>query len=355
LRSALITGITGQDGAYLAKFLLKKNYKVFGIYRRTSTPAFWRLQHLQIKDKVVLLPGDLTDEGSIISAIIQSDPDEIYHLAAQSFVEASFDAPSATAEITGVGVTRLLDALKLLKQGVRFYQASSSEMYGGGDSSLKDESSPFHPASPYAAAKVYGYWLTKIYRESYDMFASNGILFNHESALRGLEFVTRKISNGVAMIKLGLAKTLRLGNLRAKRDWGYAPEYVETMWKILQQDKADDFVIATGVQHSVQEVVELAFADAGLDWRRYVVVDKTLFRPLDVPGLKGNSARARKAFGWEPKTSFEDLIKLMVKADLERWREAIGGRVFPWDVPASFDMIESKSSVVKTSRGAKRV
>ncbi len=349
MRSALITGITGQDGAYLAKLLLKKNYHVFGIYRRTSTPSFWRLQYLGVQNKITLIPGDLMDTGSVINAIIRSNPDEVYHLAAQSFVEASFDQPSATGDITGISVTRILDALKLLKKNVRFYQASSSEMYGDGASQAQNEETPFHPASPYAAAKVYGYWLTRIYRESFGMFACNGLLFNHESPLRGLEFVTRKVTNTVAMIKLGLTKSIHLGNLKAKRDWGYAPEYVESMWMMLQNDTPDDFVVATGSQHSVQELVEIAFSSVGLNWEDHVIIDKKLFRPLDVPALKGDYTKANKILGWKPKTSFSDLVKIMVEEDVRRWRASLNGKMFPWDVPSSLN-IENQNEFYVGSR-----
>ena len=289
------------------------------------------------------------DTGSLVNAIILSNPDEVYHLAAQSFVEASFDEPSATGDITGVSVTRVLDALKHLRKDVRFYQASSSEMYGDGFSEAQNENTPFHPASPYAAAKLYGYWLTRIYRESFRMFACNGILFNHESPLRGLEFVTRKVTNTVAMIKLGLAKSLRLGNLKAERDWGYAPEYVESMWRILQNNTPDDFVIATGTQHSVQDLVEIAFSNVGLNWEDHVVVDKRLFRPLDVPALRGDYTKANKTFGWKPRTSFSELVRLMVQGDVRRWEASLKGKVFPWDVPGSLN-IEDKDEFYVGSR-----
>jgi GDPmannose 4,6-dehydratase len=346
MKSALITGITGQDGAYLAELLLRKNYKVFGIYRRISTPSFWRLQDLGVQDRITLIPADLADTGSIVNAILESNPDEVYHLAAQSFVEASFDQPASTGDITGVSVTRILDVLKLLKKDARFYQASSSEMYGDGSFEFQNEETPFHPASPYAAAKVYAYWLTRIYRESFGMFSCNGILFNHESPLRGLEFVTRKVTNAVAMIKLGVAKSVHLGNLDAKRDWGFAPEYVESMWKILQNDKPNDFVIATGTQHSVRELVELAFSDAGLDWKDHVVIDRKLLRPLDVPALKGDSAKAARELGWKPKTSFSGLVKLMVDADIQRWRKSLDGEIFPWDIPSSINIENKKEYLV---------
>jgi GDPmannose 4,6-dehydratase len=335
--------------------LLRKNYRVYGIYRRTSTPSFWRLQSLRIQDKVNLIPGDLIDTGSIINAILESNPTEVYHLAAQSFVEASFEEPSATGDISGVSVTRILDALKLLKKDARFYQASSSEMYGDGTVPVQNEETPFHPASPYAAAKVYGYWITRIYRESFGMFACNGILFNHESPLRGLEFVTRKVSNAAAMIKLGLAKNVHLGNLAAKRDWGYAPEYVENMWRMLQNDKPDDFVVASGSQHSVKELVEIAFSTVGLGWKDHVVVDKNLYRPLDVPSLQGDYSKAADVLGWKPKTSFADLVKLMVEADLKRWKDSESGKIFPWDIPSSVN-IESENEfyVGRRSYGSAR-
>jgi len=344
MKRALITGITGQDGAYLADFLLKKGYKVYGTYRRTSTPSFWRLQHLRIQDKITLIPADLTDAGSIANALRISDPDEVYHLAAQSFVEASFEQPASTADITGVSVTRILDAIKVLNPKAKFYQASSSEMFGNGHYKVQNETTPFHPASPYAAAKVYGYWVTRIYREAHGIFASNGILFNHESPLRGLEFVTRKVTNGVAMIKLGLASKIHLGNLKAVRDWGYAPEYVESMWKMLQLDEPDDFVIASGEHHSVQELVELAFSGAGMNWEDHVVIDKRLFRPLDIPSLKGDYHKAEQAIGWKPKTSFSRLVEIMVDADLKRWNDALQGKVFPWDIPGSTNF----GSVIKS-------
>jgi GDPmannose 4,6-dehydratase len=289
------------------------------------------------------------DTGSVISAIIQSNPDEVYHLAAQSFVEASFDSPAATGDITGVSVTRILNSLKLLKKNVRFYQASSSEMYGDGSSKAQNENTSFHPASPYAAAKVYGYWLTRIYRESFRMFACNGILFNHESPLRGLEFVTRKVTNAVAMIKVELAKSIHLGNLKAKRDWGYAPEYVESMWMILQNETPDDFVIATRTQHSVQELVDIAFSSVGLNWEDHVIVDKKLFRPLDVPALRGDYTKANRDLGWKPKTSFSELVKLMVQEDVRRWEASLNGKIFPWDIPGSLN-IESENEFYVGSR-----
>ena len=334
MRKALITGITGQDGAYLAKFLLDKGYEVFGTYRRLSTPNFWRLQYLDIFENVNLIPGDLIDSGSIIEAIKISEPDEIYHLAAQSFVEASFEQPVGTGEITGLGVTRVLEAIRQINREIKFYQASTSELYGnGGKDSSFNEDDAFYPASPYSAAKLYGYWMTRIYRESYGIFACNGILFNHESPLRGLEFVTRKISNAVAKIVLGVEKKLRLGNLEARRDWGYAPEYIESMWLIMQQKEPDDYVIATNEAHSVREFCKKAFDIVGLDWEKYVKVDKRFIRPLDVNYLQGEYAKAKKKLGWEPKVKLDKLVEIMVKEDLSRWKRWQNGEQFPWDAP----------------------
>jgi GDPmannose 4,6-dehydratase len=332
-KRALITGITGQDGAYLAKFLLGKGYEVFGTYRRLSTPNFWRLQYLNIFDKVNLIPADLVDTGSIVEAIKISEPDEIYHLAAQSFVGASFEQPVGTGDVTGLGVTRILEAVRHIDPGIKFYQASTSEIYGRGHSFSLTENSPFHPASPYAAAKLYGYWLTKQYREGYNIFACNGILFNHESPLRGLEFVTRKISNAVAKIALGIDKEVFLGNLEAKRDWGYAPDYVESMWLMLQQKEPDDYVIATNESHSVKEFAEKAFAVVGLDWQKYVKVDKKFLRPLDINFLQGDYSKAKEKLRWEPKVRFDELVKIMVEEDLNRWERWQRGERFPWDAP----------------------
>ena len=330
-KRALITGITGQDGAYLAKLLLEKNYEVFGTYRRLSTPNFWRLLCLDIFDRVNLLPTDLLDDASIIEAIKVSEPDEVYHLAAQSFVGASFEQPVGTSMVTGIGVTRILEAIRQINPGIKFYQASTSELYGNSSNKSINENSPFEPANPYSAAKLYGYWLTRIYREGYNIFACNGILFNHESPLRGLEFVTRKISNIVAKIALGLEKELRLGNLESKRDWGYAPEYVESMWLILQQKKPDDYVIATNEAHSVKEFVEKAFDIIGEDWRGYVTVDKRFLRPLDVNFLQGDYTKAKEKLGWTPEVKFDTLVEIMVKEDLSRWERCLNGEHFPWD------------------------
>jgi len=337
MKKALITGVTGQDGAYLAKFLLDKRYEVYGTYRRLSTPNFWRLEYLGIFDKVNLIPADLSDTGSIVEALKISEPDEVYHLAAQSFVEASFETPVATADVTGLSVTRILEAIRQNCQDVKFYFAASSEMFGktgllNGGKPLH-ENDVFRPMSPYAAAKVYAYWITRIYREGYGIFAVNGILFNHESPLRGLEFVTRKIANEVAKISLGLSKELRLGNLDAKRDWGYAPEYVEAMWLMLQNHEANDFVIATGEAHSVREFVEKSFDVVKLDWQDYLRVDKRFLRPLDVPCLVGDYTKAEKQLNWKPRTKFNKLAEIMVREEVSRWKRWLNGERFPWDAP----------------------
>jgi len=338
MKRALITGITGQDGAYLAHFLLGKGYEVFGTFRRLSTPNFWRLKYLEIFDKVNLIPCDLCDAGSLMEALRISEPDEIYHLAAQSFVGASFETPVATGDVTGLATTRLLEAIRQLCPDAKFYFAASSEMFGKAGLMNRgkplNESAFFYPMSPYAAAKLYGYWLTRIYRESsYKIFAVNGILFNHESPLRGLEFVTRKIANEVAKIALGLSKELILGNLSAKRDWGYAPEYVEAMWLMLQQRTPSDYVIATGEAHSVQEFVEKAFDTVALDWHKYVKTDKKFFRPLDVPCLVGDSSKAERELGWKARIKFDELVKIMVKEEITRWERWLDGERFPWDAP----------------------
>jgi len=334
MRRALITGITGQDGAYLAKFLLEKGYEVYGTYRRLSSPNFWRLQYLGIFEQVNLIPVDLSDTASLIEAIKVSEPDEVYHLAAQSVVGASFEQPIATGDVSGLAVTRILEIIRQLDPSIKFYQASTSELYGNSrKEGFLSEKDAFMPQSPYAAAKLYGYWITKIYREAYGIFAVNGILFNHESPLRGLEFVTRKITNAVAKIALGLENELGLGNLEAKRDWGYAPEYVESMWLMLQQDEPDDYVIATGEAHSVRDFCERAFDVAGLDWQEHVKVDKRFMRPLDVNYLRGDYSKAKKKLGWEPRTKFKKLVEIMVKEDLNRWERWVNGEKFPWDAP----------------------
>lgn len=333
MKRALITGITGQDGAYLAKFLLEKGYEVYGIYRRSSSPNFWRLQYLGIFDDINLIPADLADTSSLMEAVKFSEPDEIYHLAAQSYVGASFEQPILTGEVTGLGTARILEVIRNLCPDVRFYNASTSEIYGNNNREKLNENSPKNPASPYAAAKLYAYHTTKIYREAYGIFAVNGILFNHESPLRGLEFVTRKISNAVAKIALSLEKEFGIGNLEAKRDWGYAPEYIESMWLMLQQKESDDYVVATGEAHTVKEFVVKAFDIAGLDWQEHVKVDKRFFRPLDVHYLCGDYSKAEKKLGWKPKIKFDKLVEIMVREDLSRWEKWINGEKFPWDAP----------------------
>ncbi|MBI3991239.1 MAG: GDP-mannose 4,6-dehydratase [Candidatus Omnitrophica bacterium] len=332
-KTALITGVTGQDGAYLAKFLLDKGYRIFGTYRRLSTPNFWRLQYLDIFEKVNLIPADLIDSASIMGAIKIAKPDEVYHLAAQSFVGSSFEQSVAVGQITGLGVTRVLEVIRDINPKIKFYQASTSELYGNGCLKPQNEDTPFRPTSPYATAKLHGYWMTKIYREAYGIFACNGILFNHESPLRGLEFVTRKITNAVAKISLGLEKEIQLGNLHAKRDWGYAPEYVESMWLILQQKAPDDYVIATNEAHSIKEFLEKAFSIVNLNWKKYVKVDKRFIRPLDVHYLQGDYSRARKKLGWNPNVRMDRLVEIMVREDLERWKKWQNGERFPWDAP----------------------
>jgi GDPmannose 4,6-dehydratase len=314
-KRALITGITGQDGSYLAELLLAKGYHVIGMVRRSSTLNFERIGHLQ--DDLELVPGDLLDEVSMIHIMRDHKPDEVYNLAAQSFVQTSFGQPVLTGETTALGVTRLLDAIRLADHDVRFYQASSSEMFGKVVEVPQREATPFYPRSPYGVAKLYGHWITVNYRESYDMHASSGILFNHESPRRGLEFVTRKIANGVARIKLGLDTEIRLGNLDAQRDWGFAGDYVDAMWRMLQQDEPGDFVISTDETHSVREFCEIAFARVGLNWEDHVVIDERFFRPAEVDLLVGDATHARTVLGWEPKTPFRDLVNMMVDADLE--------------------------------------
>jgi len=317
-KTALVTGVTGQDGAYLAELLLSKGYTVYGAYRRTSSLNFWRLEHLGIKEKVQLVPLDLLDMGSIARVIEETGPDEVYNLAAQSFVGVSFSQPLATATITGLGPVNILEAIRLVKPDTRLYQASSSEMFGKVQAVPQSESTPFYPRSPYAVAKLCAHWAVVNYRESYSMFCCSGILFNHESPLRGLEFVTRKITDAAARVKHGLIDRLSLGNLEARRDWGYAPEYVEAMWRMLQQDTPRDYVIATGETHSVREFVEAAFSYAGLDWQKYVVTDSSLFRPAEVDLLIGDPSLAAREMGWKSKTSFKELVGIMVDADLDR-------------------------------------
>jgi GDPmannose 4,6-dehydratase len=314
--TALVTGITGQDGSYLADLLLAKGYSVVGVVRRTSHDSYERIGHLL--DRVTIVPADLLDQHSLTSVIRDVKPDEIYNLAAQSFVPTSWTQPVLTGEFTALGVTRILEAMRLAHPAARFYQASSSEMFGKAPRVPQDEATPFYPRSPYGVAKVYGHWITVNYRESYGLYAVSGILFNHESPRRGLEFVTRRVSDGVARIKLGLARELTLGNLDARRDWGFAGDYVRAMWLMLQQPKPDDYVIGTGRTHSVRELVDLAFRHVGLDWRPYVKVDQALVRPAEVDMLQADPRKAKAALGWAPEVSFEQLIALMVDADLQR-------------------------------------
>ena len=313
-KRALITGITGQDGSHLAELLLDKGYEVIGMVRRSSTVNFERIAHIQ--DRITFVPGDLLDEVSMINMLSEHRPEEVYNLAAQSFVQTSFSQPVLTGEITGLGVTRILDAVRIADPSIRFYQASSSEMFGKVVEVPQSEDTPFYPRSPYGVAKLYGHWITVNYRESYDLHASSGILFNHEGPRRGLEFVTRKISNTAAQIKLGMADELRLGNLDAQRDWGFAGDYVEAMWLMLQQESPDDYVISTGETHPVREFCELAFGHLDLDWEQYVKVDERFYRPAEVDLLIGTSGKAKEKLGWEPKTSFPELVKMMVDADM---------------------------------------
>lgn len=314
-RRALITGITGQDGSYLAELLLDEGYEVIGMVRRTSTVNFDRLSHIQ--DRVTFAPGDLLDEMSIIDVLRAHRPQEVYNLAAQSFVQTSFSQPVYTGESTALGVTRVLDAIRFVDPEIRFYQASSSEMFGKVHEVPQRETTPFHPRSPYGVAKVYGHWITVNYRESYDLHASSGILFNHESPRRGLEFVTRKVTNGAARIKCGLQDELRLGNLDAKRDWGFAGDYVRAMYLMLQQDEADDYVVSTGETHEVRELCDVAFARVGLDYRDYVKVDQRFFRPAEVDLLVGDAGKAATVLGWRPEVGFVRLIEMMVDADMD--------------------------------------
>ena len=315
-RTALITGITGQDGSYLAELLLDEGYEVWGMVRRASTESYDRIEHL--RDQIRFVQADLLDQPSLMAALETAEPDEVYNLAAQSFVPTSWNQPVLTAEFTAVGVTRLLEAVRTVNPALRFYQASSSEMYGKVRETPQDEDTPFYPRSPYGVAKVYGHYITVNYRESYDLFACSGILFNHESPRRGLEFVTRKVTDGVARIKLGLAKELRLGNMDARRDWGFAGDYVRAMWLMLQQDAPDDYVVSTGQTHTVQRLVDLAFARVDLDPGDHVVIDPEFIRPAEVDLLVGDPAKARITLSWEPEVDFEGLVNMMVDADLER-------------------------------------
>ena len=328
---ALITGVTGQDGSYLAEFLLEQGYEVIGMVRRTSTVNFDRIYHIQ--DKITIVQGDLLDQSSMMDIIAEYEPDEVYNLAAQSFVPTSWKQPVLTGEFTALGVTRILEAIRLVKPDAKFYQASSSEMFGKVREVPQNEHTPFYPRSPYGVAKVYGHWITVNYRESYGIFAVSGILFNHESPRRGLEFVTHKVTYGAARIKLGLADELRLGNLEARRDWGYAPDYVRAMWLMLQQDEPEDYVIATGETHSVRELCEIAFGYLGLDYRDYVVQDPRYYRPAEVDLLVGDASKAHKKLGWKPTVSFEELIKIMVDADMENLQREMRGEK-PVNFPA---------------------
>jgi len=320
---ALITGITGQDGSYLAEFLLEKGYEVFGIVRRSSTETFERIRH--IKDRITLVQADLMDQMSLADVLAELRPAEVYNLAAQSFVPTSWKQPILTGDVTALGVTRMLEAIRMVDRTIRFYQASSSEMFGHVRETPQRETTPFYPRSPYGVAKVYGHWITVNYRESYNMFAVSGILFNHESPRRGLEFVTRKVTDGVARIKFGLASELRLGNLEARRDWGFAGDYVRAMWMMLQQDEPDDYVIATGETHTVREMCEIAFARVGLDWQQYVVQDPAFYRPAEVHLLLGDASKAKQKLGWEPQYSFRQLIEMMVDADMARIEKQVRG------------------------------
>lgn len=314
-KTALITGINGMDGSHLADFLLEKGYKVYGVERRSSSKNRTNTKHLE--GKVIFLQGDLTDQNSLLRCLKESNPDEVYNLAAQSFVGESWNTPEHTSEVTGLGVLRILEAIREFNPKIRFYQASSSEMFGRMVENPANENTPFYPRSPYGVAKLYGHWITKNYRESYNMFACSGILFNHESERRGIEFVTRKISDGVARIKLGLADHISLGNLDAKRDWGYAPDYIEAMWLMLQQDTPDDYVIATGETRSIREFLDAAFKYVGInDWEPYIKVDPRFMRPAEVDVLRGNYFKAQNQLGWTPKTSFDDLVKIMIQNDI---------------------------------------
>jgi GDPmannose 4,6-dehydratase len=320
-KRALITGITGQDGSYLAEFLLEKGYDVFGLVRRSSTDGLCRLRH--ILDRITLINGDMTDSTSLIRALEKSNPDELYNLAAQSFVAASWEEPLSTADVTAIGVLNLLEAVRSTNSRIKFYQASSSEMFGKVQETPQTEKTPFYPRSPYGVSKAFGHWITINYQESYNLFACSGILFNHESPRRGLEFVTRKISHGVARIKLGLETQLRLGNLDAKRDWGFAGDYVEAMWLMLQHDEPDTFVVASGKIHSVRDFVRVAFEYADLDYEKYVVVDKELYRPAEVDLLLGDSSKAHEKLGWTNRVTFDELVRMMVAEDLELVKRSI--------------------------------
>ena len=318
-RRALITGVTGQDGSYLSEFLLEKGYKVFGLVRRSSSPNYERIEH--IRNKIELLQGDLLDQNSLIEAIQCAKPDEVYNLGAQSFVPTSWNQPVLTGEFTALGATRMLEAIRVVNPKIKFYQASSSEMFGAVQEVPQNEKTPFYPKSPYGVAKVYGHYITINYRESYGIFACSGILFNHESPRRGLEFVTRKVSHGVAKIKLGLQKELKMGNLDSQRDWGYAKEYVEAMWLMLQQDEPTDYVVATGKAHTVRKLLQIACTCVGLNWEDHIVIDENLIRPAEVNRLLGDASKAKEKLCWKPRVSFEELIAMMVESDLKKLKD----------------------------------
>lgn len=326
VKRALITGITGQDGAYLSQFLLNKGYKVYGLMARRSTSTTWRLDFLGIQDQVELIEGDMTDLSSLIRAMEISKATEVYNLAAQSFVGTSWEQPILTAEVTGVGVVNLLEAIRFTNSTAKFYQASTSEMFGLIQEEKQSESTPFYPRSPYGVAKLYGHWITVNYRESFNLHASSGILFNHESPVRGIEFVTRKVTDAVARIKLGKQEELRLGNIDAKRDWGFAGDYVEAMWMMLQQEDADDYVIATGETTTVRDMCNIAFAHVGLNYKEYVIIDPKFYRPAEVEVLLGNPSKAKEKLGWQAKTPLKELIQLMVEADLKRVKNEIASK-----------------------------
>ena len=331
MKRALITGITGQDSAYLAKSLLEKGYKVFGAYRKTSTPNFWKLHYLNVHDKIDFVSFDLLDSKSISEMLDKTNPDVVYNNAAQSFVASSFDQPLYTTDVTGSGVIRILEGIKNFNDKIKFFQAASSEMYGLEKSVIKNENTSFHPISPYSIAKVHAYWITRMYREAYGMFAVNGILFNHESPIRGIEFVTRKISNGVAKISLGLEKNLKLGNLSAQRDWGYAPEYIEGIISMMTQKKSDDYILATNETHSIKEFVDEACKVANISNSK-IKSSKENFRVHDVQKTKGSYKKAKKELGWSPKTKFKKIVKIMVEADIDRWEKFLKKESQPWDL-----------------------
>jgi GDPmannose 4,6-dehydratase len=314
MKRGFITGITGQDGSYLAELLLEQGYQVYGLIRRSSSQIYDRISH--VLDRIELIPGDLLDQNSLIEALKISNPDEVYNLASQSFVPTSWSQPVHTGEVNGIGVIRLLDAIRIVNPKIKFYQASSSEMFGNPQTVPQDEGTPFHPVSPYGISKLFAHWAVVSYRKQYGMFACSGISFNHESPRRGLEFVSRKITSHAAMIKMGLGKKLRLGNLEARRDWGYAKDYVRAMWLMLQQEKADDFVIATGESHTVRDLCSIAFSYFGLDYKDFVIIDERLLRPADIHTLVGNSSKVRRKLGWEPKLAFKELIEMMTESDL---------------------------------------